>query len=567
MSIDLARQPTTRMFDLEELATLVQHGRIRIPHFQRSFRWELRDVVRLFDSIARGYPVGSLLLWERPAPAEQLRIGALVVDGPEDKRAWWVVDGQQRITSLVNALTDEGQQDDRFAVHYDLRRDRFIGSRDADSGSAIPLPDLFDLTRMLPWFQQRSDLGEYVGRANEVTRQLHRFEIPGYIVDQAEIEVLQDIFDRMNNYGRRLSRAEIFSALNAPPEGQRDEAITISRITNRVAVERGFGLVDEDTVLKIILARRGPDVSREIRLEFDRERRHAAEFPDESAEEGYLGGQEAMLRAVMFLQDIIGVPHFSFLPYRYLLVVLSRFLAHHPKPHPRNVERMRRWFWRAALLGPEIFKGSATGATRALCSRIDPMHETGSVDALLAAVSNRPLLIPAITRFRTNEGSTRIQLCALWDLRPRSLVTGETFDHEVLSDALMDQATAIEVAREIIPRRALSAEQRTWAANRLLLPSVDEEAGRTVVEMLSLTKRSARAVWKSHALDAASVRDLLDGRLDEFLARRTGILKSVIESFLARVTGSAFEDTPPLDELDLDEIYGRDDQEMSEGIE
>ena len=39
---------------------------MRVPHFQRSFRWDARDVGLLFDSILRGYPVGSVLLWNAP---------------------------------------------------------------------------------------------------------------------------------------------------------------------------------------------------------------------------------------------------------------------------------------------------------------------------------------------------------------------------------------------------------------------------------------------------------------------------------------------------------------------
>ena len=74
-----------------ELVALAHMGRIRIPRFQRSFRWQTTDVVRLFDSLLRGYPIGNLLMWRRPAPAGTVEIGPLVVHAPEVPDALWVV--------------------------------------------------------------------------------------------------------------------------------------------------------------------------------------------------------------------------------------------------------------------------------------------------------------------------------------------------------------------------------------------------------------------------------------------------------------------------------------------
>src|SRR6266478_7582716 len=99
MSSGLDTQPIATTLDVEQLAKWAWEGRIRIPHFQRPLRWRRDDVIRLFDSIVRGYPVGSLLLWRRPARAEELQLGALHIDAPRRTDALWVVDGQQRIIS------------------------------------------------------------------------------------------------------------------------------------------------------------------------------------------------------------------------------------------------------------------------------------------------------------------------------------------------------------------------------------------------------------------------------------------------------------------------------------
>jgi uncharacterized protein with ParB-like and HNH nuclease domain len=36
---------------------------LRIPVIQRDFEWDAEDVKELLDSIVRGYPIGSVILW------------------------------------------------------------------------------------------------------------------------------------------------------------------------------------------------------------------------------------------------------------------------------------------------------------------------------------------------------------------------------------------------------------------------------------------------------------------------------------------------------------------------
>lgn len=49
---------------ITDLAADVLDGTIRLPKFQRDFVWTRQQVLDLLDSIARGYPIGSFLLWK-----------------------------------------------------------------------------------------------------------------------------------------------------------------------------------------------------------------------------------------------------------------------------------------------------------------------------------------------------------------------------------------------------------------------------------------------------------------------------------------------------------------------
>ncbi len=567
MSSGLETRPGATTIDLDDLVELAWSGQIRVPHFQRDFRWTRQDVIRLFDSIVKRYPVGSLLLWRRPAPAQRLTLGALRIDAPQVDQALWVVDGQQRVSSLANALHPDGAQDPRFNLGYDVRDDRIVNRPVTDDPYVIPLPIVFDLTKVLDWFATHPEVADYRNRAFELTKHLRQFSIPAYQVVQDDTLVLRDIFDRMNNYGKRLSRAEIFSALNAGRESDADHTLTIAQIADHVDDQFGFGRVDADTVLRAILARRGPDVHREIRLEFDdNNRRGDLESRNEDRDSAFAAGEDALVRAVQFLQSI-GVPHVALLAYRYLLVVLTRVFAHHPEPDPANLRLLGRWYWRAAVLGPEIFKGSTTGAVRILCTKVDPSDISGSIRDLLGALDGHQVKLPELRRFRTNEASAKITLCSWWELGPRSPDNGAKFELSQLSEALIDQTTAADVVTIFVARRFVPEPYRLWAANRALVPVLAEPmtavAGAFLQCLFDMPEDTWQQMLLSHSISPESGRYLAAGDTVAFLRSRQADLQHVLESFLRRKCEWGFENTPPLHDLLIEDLDGEGDDDAA----
>src|SRR5690606_19617430 len=90
---------------IEDVIKLASEGRLRMPSYQRPFRWEPADRRALLDSIYRGYPVGTLLLWKNPPtqtevgrPLDAVRMATAARD------TYLAVDGQQRMTTLWEAL-------------------------------------------------------------------------------------------------------------------------------------------------------------------------------------------------------------------------------------------------------------------------------------------------------------------------------------------------------------------------------------------------------------------------------------------------------------------------------
>lgn len=574
MAQSLEGRLATQAYPVDDLVELVRQGEVRIPSFQRGLRWTRFDVIKLFDSIVLGYPIGNLLLWRRPAEADpELRVGALEINAPKMEQALFVVDGQQRLTSLANALSEEGHRDPRFALAYDAVAEKFVPlTPGRQVATEIPLPVIFDLTRLLRWFSERPELTAEPGmvdQVNRVAKAIREYRVPVYIVDQSDPAVLRDIFDRMNNYGKKLTRAEVFSALH---ETGTDEVGThtgmtdLAEIAQELHAATGYGLVDENTILLASLARRSHYISRDIRNEFSTS---VVEFPSETPKEAQLNTQNALIAAVNFLQADAHAPHFSFLPYRYLLVVLTRFFGHFESPSMATRRNLRRWLWRAASLGPDLTRGNITHATRTLCSKIVPGDEVGSVEGLLSLVNDEPSSIPDVVEFRTNWADTRLVLAAMWERRPYSLAEMRPYDLNDILFAVGESNTANAQAVQLFRSAAVPAELRSKAGNRAIFAEADGLAPENPIETFramvqGLLDDDADAALASHLIEGP-VRDaLVQGRDADFINLRHVTIGEVLRNFLARQCEWSFENTPSLISLEVED-EPRDDELPSVG--
>ena len=545
---DLLAEPSARQFPLAQLVSLIREGVVRIPHFQRGLRWRTPDAVALIDSVLRGFPIGSLLLWRRRAPAETIRLGNVEINAPEQSDALYVVDGQQRLTTFLNVFDPRHGLEGEFALVYDLDAQppkvRSRSRKDSNNSDSIPLPVLFDLSKLLRWTSEHGKYADRIDEINAATQRLREFHVPAYEVRSQDDGVLREIYDRMNNAGKRLTRAEAFRGLFAPEEGTAD-ATTFETIQADIRDRLQWGQLDLDTVLHAFLARRGPNMYRDIHIEFSKERRRIPEFPDEDREQSHQRTLDALEIAINFLRYKAGVPHFTFLAYRYLLVVLTRFFAHFPDPCARNLNLLQRWYWRAALTGPSM-SGGMTGSARALTSCITPKDEDGSVQRLLKAVEGKPHHKPNASNFGANRASGHIMLCALWAREPRSPDTEQPFEPADLALEIDQGSTPQPACPEIFPRSALDPTLASSLGNRLIAPGTPLEAR---IKLITPETELPAEVRESHFLEASPKPD----EPDQFVRTREELLQHYINEFLRARTGEDFDDFPPLRSLDLDE--------------
>ncbi len=111
-------------YALTHLIEEIRHGKIALPDIQRPFVWSDTQVRDLFDSMYRGYPVGTLMFWETGADVGIRQVGGDENDGVA---RLLIVDGQQRLTALFAVLTGRPVLSSRYT-----RKQISIAFRPAD---------------------------------------------------------------------------------------------------------------------------------------------------------------------------------------------------------------------------------------------------------------------------------------------------------------------------------------------------------------------------------------------------------------------------------------------------
>lgn len=97
---------------LEQLFGYIDVGDLGLPDIQRPFVWRDSKIRDLFDSLYRGYPIGSYLLWRNTAGGKTHQIGEKQHAHSEPNLL--IIDGQQRLTALYSVFRGEPVKDDNY---------------------------------------------------------------------------------------------------------------------------------------------------------------------------------------------------------------------------------------------------------------------------------------------------------------------------------------------------------------------------------------------------------------------------------------------------------------------
>jgi uncharacterized protein with ParB-like and HNH nuclease domain len=208
---------------LEDVIEDVRKNRIGVPRFQRPLRWGQADVIKLFDSVQKEYPIGSILLWTTTRPVSGRSI--LDYDDPPGPNAQWVVDGQQRLTSLAKVLLADPNDPDidiKYRLYFDVDSEEIVRAPKNRSipPTWMPLSNVLDLNNLVEWLSESGLSKVQRNAASSLAKRIREYRLSLFVVHSDDQIELQNIFDRVNSSGRRLKRSDVFNALLTSPDSE-----------------------------------------------------------------------------------------------------------------------------------------------------------------------------------------------------------------------------------------------------------------------------------------------------------------------------------------------------------
>ena len=192
---------------LQHLQTDLEKGRIKLPQFQRDYVWDIEKSAALVDSILRGFPVGDLIYWHTDDRLREVRnLGRLEFPSADkSEKVDYVLDGQQRLTSIISALLGltvtlkHGATIDfsKLLVHLNptdpdspiVRNDY---PEDDDGACCVPLTQL--------WNRRGDEYDSCQGSLREsrddLSTRLITYEIPKVTLEDADLSIATEVFSR-----------------------------------------------------------------------------------------------------------------------------------------------------------------------------------------------------------------------------------------------------------------------------------------------------------------------------------------------------------------------------------
>ena len=239
----------------------IESGKYVLPAIQREFVWRPQQIERLFDSLMRGYPIGSFLFWiVRPESIEQYKFYDFMLDYHQRDNAHCashgavtqtditaVLDGQQRLTALNIGLRGsyayklprlwwkspdafpkrhlylnilDKAEENEAGMRYDFR---FLTLKEAEQrdathcwyriGDVLKTKSLVDLHSFLV----KKELGNR-HEPFEVLARLHMVvhtepTIAYYAEESQDLDKVLDIFIRTNSGGTTLSYSDMLMSM------------------------------------------------------------------------------------------------------------------------------------------------------------------------------------------------------------------------------------------------------------------------------------------------------------------------------------------------------------------
>jgi hypothetical protein len=378
--------PEPQTLPYSTLINEIEKGIVKIPQFQRDFIWTKRKACKLMDSIVKGYPIGTLILWKTKERLRSIRnIGGIELPEPPDGDfIQYVLDGQQRLTSLFTILkglkitrgadsttskkgglstaalaklieklppeklqrlieiTKAANEDDFSEMYVNLVANEddeiiIIDIENVDKNNIIKLNDLLS--------GSLKKLANYPVELHEkidtYRQRIQSYPFPAIIIKEAPLDVATEIFTRINVGGVPLTVFEIMVAKTYDAEKNFDLADKFNELVARL-VEVDYETISPATVLQTVSILLTKECSKKRILNLSKHKFIAI----------WNEAVDSIESAVDYFRGFFRIPVSQLLPYNALIVPFAYFFHHHKdKPTGDKQKYLQDFFWRCSLSG------------------------------------------------------------------------------------------------------------------------------------------------------------------------------------------------------------------------
>jgi hypothetical protein len=332
---------------VEDSIVMLKSGRIKIPELQRSYVWKRPQVAKLLDSLYNEYPCGGLLLWFSGEAATLKDLSTNLGKGiKSDFEETVVLDGQQRLTSLAHIFDPATPRQDRVLFNIETEAFEVYSPRNASDSRWL------DCTRFLVGEEQELQILRRLREAGIVTDSneqtfldrlkrlsaVKKREFPVESIKDTDLEVVTEIFIRVNSGGTRLREAELALAKMA----WKLPGSLVGPLGTAVeeCVVRGFELDSRFIMRALISVATGQARFRDLKAFWSQ--------PASIIQAAWVRTEKALKHSLDFVEGNVGLPSSDFLPSQYALIPLIKVFADRDTLSQNDERTLRRWFLKAS---------------------------------------------------------------------------------------------------------------------------------------------------------------------------------------------------------------------------
>ena len=367
-------QPQNIPMKYDNLFVGIDTGVIKIPKFQREFVWGKQQTAKLIDSIIKGFPIGTFILWKTK---EELRhcknIGnSDLPSPPKGESVQYVLDGQQRVTSLYAVkkgliIDREGKEIHYKDITIDLEKDpdddeTVVTTEPPKDHDHISVYELLNGS-ISALARKYSD---YLDIIDIYQKRLTGYDFSTIVISDYPLDIACEVFTRINTGGTELTLFEIMVAKTYDERKKFDFADEYDKLidnngTGKDLEDAGYETVPHSTVLQCVSAHLCKQVRRKDILKLSKSK-FIKEWPTV---------KDGLFNAVDYIRAHLRIPVSRLLPYPALLIPFTYFFIRNEGKSPSSVQNklLIQYFWWASL--SSRFTSGSEGKIAADLKRMD----------------------------------------------------------------------------------------------------------------------------------------------------------------------------------------------------